>query len=157
VKQKFNLLKQNAMKTTKLISALTLGIILTGTVIAFAGNPHLNRVYPQGAHSIVYEVLIHQPDNGLAHNSYLVQLIDQAGRSVSPAQKYVAGVSQYNFYEEGPVTGVRIARMVLVGNNDSSAGFSGLTCKKDVKAGTFKNGSVYIFNLYPQSISPDKQ
>jgi hypothetical protein len=85
-----------------------------------------------------------------------VEITDAKGNTVAPMQVFIPGKTSYLFYEKGPVTGVRIATMVLAPtmHYNCDAEFN---VAPDVKFGTFKIGETVNFYLIPSLIrTPSK-
>jgi hypothetical protein len=137
--------KTKAMKTTKIISALSLVLVFA------AGSLFANKINDPGSANkqklITYEVKINFAANfpgALSH--FMVVITDESGRKVVPAQAYHPGVSTYTFKEAGTLRGTRIAVMVPYPANPS-----GWVVPPSVKKGTFVGGASYSFELTPLS------
>jgi hypothetical protein len=136
------------MKTKNLFSVLCLALIFTGINVSYPNNVMTDIPTGFQTASISYDVYVHLvADNGIC-NVYLIQVTDEKGRIVAPAQRYEPGVTKYNFHEQGPMRGkLRIASIV-------KAGFPHV-CVNDlytapaVKEGPFLFGHTYSFDLYP--------
>jgi hypothetical protein len=141
--------KQEAMKTTKILAALSLALMIFGMNTGFCAKTDNGNALTSAGGDIRYQVRIHIPADAAICNTYLVQLLDKNGRPVAPAQTYMQGTNQYDFYETGPVTGIRIARIVLDPHVDHIACPTELFCDPAVRIGTFLGGKSYPFDLYP--------
>jgi hypothetical protein len=135
--------KTKAMKTTKIISALSLVLVFA------AGSLFANRINDPGSADkqklITYEVIVNFTANfpgALSH--FMIVITDGTGRKVVPAQAYHPGVSTYTFKEAGTLRGTRIAVMVPYPANTS-----GWVVPPCVKKGTFVGGATYNFELTP--------
>ena len=149
------------MKTLKLKTVISLVLIIAGINFLFA-IPTNNRILIGSASGITYIVSVHFQEKIELCNSYLVQVVDDQGYSVAPAQLYQQGTATYVFHERGPAGGVRVARLV------QSPTLGHITCNydlvtaPDIKTGKFLVGRSYFFDLYPvlqtlsTSIQPSK-
>ena len=113
------------MKTAKFFSVLSLAIIFTS--VTFGSSNGLDNRNSQVSimPGITYQVVIHF--SGFTKdicNPYLVQILDETGRLVAPAQVFIKGINKYVFYEKGPALG-------------------------RIRMGPFKSGQTYSFDLYP--------
>jgi hypothetical protein len=133
------------MKTTKILFALSLAIIL----FAFNSN-NANAGTDKTKGAIKYQVNVHVDPTADLPYQMIVYITDQSGRIVDHPQVYVAGTDIYDFEEAGPQTGVRIAQIAL---NPPVPGII-LEFIPDVKKGRFEGGKVYTFNLYLKSPVP---
>ena len=138
----------------KNIFAVSLALILLGATAAFSGNVKTRNSNSSVTLNVRYQVNIHLGADLPRNNSYIVQLMDQNRRVLW--QEYRPGVNVYTFYEDGPVWGVKIARMVPNPYADSWAGLPNLICPADVMTGPFEIGRSYTFDLFPTFTSPDK-
>jgi hypothetical protein len=145
------------MKTPRITSVLSLILILAATICVNAGNPSYNSKNVNAGLGIRYQVFIILTDLGLPNNSYVIKVTDQTGKAIGPVQNFRPGQSAYTFYEQGPVDGIRIARMVPAGNIDGSVGLPTLHCLPAVIRGPFGNGRTYNFDLFPDITSPEKE
>jgi hypothetical protein len=144
------------MKTRNFLSAVTLAVIILGTSMIYAGTPGTGSSANLGGWLIRYQVNIHWTREASLCNTYMVQLVNKNGESVAPAQVYVPGQSAYTFYETGPVTGVREARLIVRPGMKHYVCEQELWTRPDFMAGTFLNGTTYKFDLYPQTVPPAK-
>jgi hypothetical protein len=89
-------------------------------------------------------------------NMYVVEILNGNGQLVAPAKPYRPGVNAYDFYEKGPVNGVRIAVLVL------APAYSHFSCETEyftapaIIKGTFLPGETYRYDLFPQT-QPNKE
>jgi hypothetical protein len=138
------------MKTTKIITAISLALILFGAT-AFAKAPDHKKAAGTTV-SVRYQVNIHFNSDKLICNTYQVELLDANGRAVAPAQYFVPGKEIYTFYEQTRQTvGLRVARLVLAPNLDRFACQQELFTAPDVKLINFVDKETYIFNLVPNA------
>ena len=136
------------MKTTKIISALSLALILFGAT-TFAGNVDKTKA-AGSAVTVRYAVTVNLATDKPICNIYQVEMLDASGRLVAPAQYYVQGKESYTFYEQTrQSSGVRIARLVLAPNLDRFACEQELFTAPDAKLISFTNSETYLFNLAP--------
>jgi hypothetical protein len=94
---------------------------------------------------INYKVIIHIDPQSVSalHNAYVV-VTDENGCFVGPAQLLARGKTEYTFCEPGPVSGVRIAKLIKGYRPQPDA----VRCADDRIKGEFNNGFVYLLNLY---------
>jgi hypothetical protein len=143
------------MKTLKLISVLSLALILFGTT-GYAKKP-ANQRAAGPAVSVRYEVNVHFNAEKPLCNTYQVELLDAGGRAVAPAQYFIPGKESYTFYEQTrQSSGIRIARLVMAPNIDRLACEQELFTAPDVKLINFIDRETYTFNLMPNS-KPEKR
>ena len=144
------------MKTIKFFSVLSLALILFGVTGAFS-----KKTDPIGSVSlqvlgIQYHVSIHPALSAAPCNTYLVQVVDETGRLVAPAQVYVPGINGYSFVEKFS-TDVnrtrRIAMLVEVKSPQRPICTSSLFTLPAIRLGPFLAGHLYTFDLYPKSQS----
>lgn len=137
------------MKTTKKISVLSLVLIFSA--VAFASSA---AILQNAANITVNPMITHEVTVSLSAdlplcNEYLVEIVDGNGNRVSPAKAYRPGVVKYAFYERGPASGVRIARLVLKSSHGQICQFE-LFATPVIKTGQFKAGEIYRYDLFPQ-------
>ena len=105
---------------------------------------------------ITHQVIIHLP--GFTKdicNPYLVQLLDETGRQVAPAQVFIKGINKYVFYEKAPALGrTRMAALVPVSYPQHFVCPNDFFTLPDVKMGPFMTGQTYTFDLYPTIQTP---
>lgn len=138
------------MKTLKIISVLSLLLIIAGGSSAkskntpFDNNKQVNRAI------IRYEVYINIEKVDNFCNSYLVQISDENGNPVASPQVYIPGVNKYVFTETSPVRAkVRVASFEIFQNLDVLGCPINIIAKPDIKTGPFHPFETYYFNLYP--------
>jgi hypothetical protein len=144
------------MKTTKFLSVLSIALIFIGVNQGFSRKVETltYRVLPSTG--ITYDVIIHQPTFTINPcGVYLVEVADQTGRLVAPAQVFTPGIDKYTFNEKFTAVQIpqarREAKLVpIVFPGDFVCEFP-LSTRPDVKMGPFFVGQTYIFNLYPNS------
>jgi hypothetical protein len=139
------------MKTTKLLTIISLVIMLTGANAAFSkdfGNRNSQTSIMPG---ITHQVLIHFQDLSKdICNPYLVQIIDETGRLIAPAQVFIKGINKYSFYEKAPALGrTRMAVLIPVGYPQHFVCPNDFFTLPDVKMSPFKTGQTYMYDLYP--------
>ncbi|MCX6304007.1 MAG: hypothetical protein NT040_03475 [Bacteroidetes bacterium] len=146
------------MKTTKIYFALGIALIISLVNGLYAGNPASKNTQVPSNPVIRYQVYVSLPSEKAPCNLYQVEILNGNGYQVAPAKILASGVSVYEFYERGPVKGVRIARLVLapIGKD----GDHHFICDQEyftapaALAGPFENGLTYKFELFPQTQSP---
>jgi hypothetical protein len=142
------------MKATKNYLFLFAALIISAMNSAFATNPDGKASRPPVNASIRYQVRVDLPAEQSLCNVYQVEILDGRGFQVAPAKVFVAGVSLYDFYERGPVKGVRIARMVIApfgkdGDHHFICDREYFTSPVAIQ-GLFENSQTYKFELFPQ-------
>ena len=138
------------MKTLKIISVLTLLLIIAGGSSAkskntpFDNNKQVNRAI------IRYEVYINIEKIENFCSSYLVQISDENGNPVASPQVYIPGVNKYVFTETSPVKAkLRVASFEILQNSGVMGCPINIISKPDIKTGPFHPFETYYFNLYP--------
>jgi len=97
---------------------------------------------------IHYQVNIHK-NWAITHNScpMMVSITDRSNVLIGLPQLYHQNINTYDFYEIGPVSGIRKATITT-----SQSQFDNNACYavslSDSKSGTFYNGGNYVFDLY---------
>jgi len=139
------------MKTLKIVTVLSLALIVIGVNAVYSKSKNVpNKSQAPGR--IQYQVNIHPAsDLCLPLPNLFVVMTDEIGRLVAPAQLFTMGKSVYNFSEtqSGSVRyaiSTRMARLVLP---SESWQLFRLYPYPDCKTGTFSDGNIYQFNLYP--------
>lgn len=144
------------MKTTKITAALLLVLILLGINLVNAGNVGSKNRVINGVSVVRYQVNVHLPVEMKLCNLWVIQIADGNGNLVTPAQGYSTSNNSYMFYEKGPVTGTRVARLVI---SNSTLHFNcnpEFDVYPDSRTGTFTIGQTVIFDLYPGNTTPPK-
>ena len=144
------------MKATKITAVLSLVLILLGTNLLNAGNIGSKNRVINGVKLIRYQVTVHLSADIRLCNLWIVQLTDANGNLVTPVQGYNAGTNTYIFYEKGPVTGVRVARLLMSNNTMHFSCDPEFEVYPDFKTGTFAIGQTVTFDLYPSTTQPPK-
>jgi hypothetical protein len=139
------------MKTTKFFSVLSLVIIFAGTTAGFSKDVENRNSQASIMPGITYQVVIHfQTLTKDICNPYLVQILDETGRLIAPAQVFIKGINKYVFYEKTPALGrTRMAVLVPVSYPQHFVCPNDFFTLPDVKMGPFKTGQIYTFDLYP--------
>jgi hypothetical protein len=135
------------MKTTKLIFALSLALILNAGYNNMYAQQKSNNDVPEEvkARKVAYVVRIENIGKSVnLQTHYLVMMTDETGRRIAPAQTYRPGVWDYTFFENGSVRGTRVARMVQMPHVPNSPEFI-----PDSKTGIFYGGACYLFTIKP--------
>ena len=103
--------------------------------------------------AITYKVIVHMPDaTPSVLRGVFVVITDETGRLVAPAQLLLPGKTEYQFAENGPVKGIRIAKL----SNGLRPHADAWISNEDIKAGLFRNGASYLFNIYISLPVPEK-
>jgi hypothetical protein len=144
------------MKTTKFFSALSLAIIFSGITAGFSTGFENRNSKVSMMPGITHHVIIHLP--GITKdicNPYLVQLLDETGRLVAPAQVFIKGINKYVFYEKAPALGrIRMAVLVPVSYPQHFVCPNDFFTLPAVNMGPFMTGQTYTFDLYPTIQTP---
>ena len=142
------------MKTNKIFSVLSLVLIFAAVTSSFCGAID-NKNNPVASNSLVrYHVnVILQGEKPLC-NIWLVEIIDGNGRLVAPAKPYVSGVTGYDFFERGPVSGARVAVLLKNQFGDRYICETELFTNPAILFGPFLTGQTYRFDLFPTSQAP---
>lgn len=141
------------MKTANFFSVLSIVLIFAAATSAFAGNIDQKKEGPSGS-LIRYHVNVILSAETPLCNTWMVKIVDGQGRQVAPVKPYVSGVTQYEFFERGPVTGMRIALLVKYQFGDHFVCANELYTAPAVLTGSFLNGQTYRFDLFPTTQMP---
>jgi hypothetical protein len=135
------------MKKIIVLSFILAAMILLGMNVN--SSVRINNVSrPNSDMYIHYQVTVH-PDMKITHNScpLMVVITDGYNVTIGPPQLYHSDMNTYYFYELGPVTGVRKAKLTNVeGYQPDDVCYQ--ISSTDAKSGTFLNGWNYPFDLY---------
>ncbi|MCX6268898.1 MAG: hypothetical protein NTW16_16350 [Bacteroidetes bacterium] len=138
------------MKTTKIFSVLSLALILSATISASSANlKKLDSpiaVNPVIRHLVSINVLT---DKNIC-NEYLVKILDRNGRLVTPAKRFIPGVTKYEFFERGSAIGVRVAVLVPAPLNNGPLCEMVLITQPVRISGHFYPGQTYQYDLFPK-------
>jgi len=137
------------MKTLKPSIIISLVLIIAGINLLFAMPTNTRILIGPLFRGVSYNVTVHYQGEFPLCNSYLVQIVDAQGYSVAPDQIFQPGMNTYVFHERGPVSGVRIARLVESPAQGNITCTYDLVTPPDVKSGKFLVGATYFFNLFP--------
>lgn len=139
------------MKTTKFFSVLSLALIFSTAVLASSVNMNINDDRISAKPVVHHRVNVIVSSERTTCNVYLVEILDGQGRLVAPAKTYVPGVTKYDFTERGPVTGVRIAVLVLAPTLSHFACETELFTTPVIIKGDFLTGQTYRYDLFPRT------
>jgi hypothetical protein len=139
------------MKTTKIISALGLALIFSAVFSVSSVALDNSKKDQISTNSIRYHVNVIVTNDLKIFNVYLVEILDGNGRLVAPARIYKHGVTNYDFYEWGRASGVRVAKLVLAASNTHYAWETELVTTPQVILGPFAPGHTYRFDLFPRA------
>jgi hypothetical protein len=145
-----------AMKTTKIYALLTFAVIFAAATASFGaaiGGITTDDVRTKGIHHHVNVILTGEIS---LCNTYLIEIRDGSGQLVAPAQTFKPGVSGYDFYERGPSSGIRVARLVRANNGKSYICDKELFTTPAYVLGPFLNGQTYRYDLFP-SLQSNKE
>src|ERR1035438_2967151 len=137
------------MKTTTILSAISLALIFTGISTVFAKQNSKDGSGPNQTMRVKYQVTVNLAVAKTLCNTYQVEILDANGRQVVPAQIYVEGTDVYTFEEQTRQSaGIRIARLAMVTYGDRYVCEVELYTTPAVRLLTFTDGQVYPFALY---------
>ena len=142
------------MKTTKFFSILSLALIFVGITSGFSKNVEILNSQTVQVTGIRYQVTVHTNFMVSPCVPYLVQVVDETGRLVAPAQVFAPGRNIYIFNEKFSVLQIvnprREALLVPVIYPELYICPNPLYTLPDVKRGPFLAGETYNFDLYPK-------
>ena len=139
------------MKTTKIFSVLSFALIFATATSSFSGVPE-NKNNQVTANSLVrYHVNVILSSEKPLCNIWLVEILDEGGRLVAPAKPYESGVTGYDFFERGPVSGKRVAVLVKNLFGDRYICATERFTNPAILFGPFCAGKTYRFDLFPTS------
>jgi len=141
----------------RLIAAVGLALMIFGMNSAFAkgGENNTLRLKPNGTPGTIrYAVEVILSDEVSPCNIYWVTMSDFNNNLIAAPQVYIPGKKIYNFYEQGPKFGVRIARFVMSPNLDGKVCNEVLYALPSVWGGLFEGGESYPFQLVPMHRLP---
>jgi hypothetical protein len=144
------------MKTTKIYTVLSLVLIFAAVTSTFASA--IGKITSDGTvnkgirHQVNVSISVEKP----LCNTYLIEIRDGHGQLIAPAQRFVPGVSKYEFFERGPASGVRVAKLVRAEYGDRYICEYELFTTPAFVAGPFLTGQTYRYDLFP-SLQPNKQ
>ena len=140
------------MKTTKFFSILSLALIFAGITAGSSGKVEALSSRNSQSTGITYDVIIHRNYIITPCDTYVIQVVDENGRRVAPAQIFAPGIDKYSFIETISTVGHmyprRIAMLVKVIPQQPDCASPPLIALPDVKMGPFYVGQTYFFNLY---------
>jgi hypothetical protein len=142
------------MKTTKLLQAISLALIIAGMT---AVNSGIYAKQPGNAGFVANKTLVTYQVNisydGIKDqdlSGYILILVDGNGRSIAPPKSVIAGIWSYAFQENGPASGVRTARLIKAPHTLGPA----IMYQDASIHGTFDPGRTYVLTMVPFGI-PD--
>ncbi len=142
------------MKTTKIFSVLSLALIFNAALSVSAATID-NKALKVGVNPVIrHHVNVMVTNEKKICNFYLVEILDGNGRLVAPAKPYDPNVSNYDFYERGPGSGVRIAVLILAPVHSHFQCETELFTTPVMVKGPFNVGETYRYDLFPQSKPP---
>jgi hypothetical protein len=110
---------------------------------------------PGPSADITYVVSVYAPAGMQSCGTYYVTVRDEFGFPIGAQIQYQAGITDYVFREQGPVQGTRTA--VLTENLSAvSACNQVLYTQPASMKSNFRNGSSYLFELYPSYQSTEQ-
>ncbi len=138
------------MKTLKITAAISLFFFLIGMTSVFS-TPAGKLTSSFSNAGIRYQVNVQFNHDMHLCNFYQVVVVNESGKLIAPPQTFRQGTTAYYFVEAGPVSGTRIAMLII---NPDIMHFicpNELFTSPDMKRGEFLTGRTYDFNLYPQT------
>jgi hypothetical protein len=151
-----HLSKNQAMKTTKIISVLIFALILATANTVFCDIPEKPANREDKIIGVTFLVQVHLASDLALCGTYLVQLTDESGALVAPPQKFVPGVNSYLFIKDlrslpfnDLIWKSRISAMLILVSSIDSIAKVELVTPPNTKIVTFVKGKTYFFNLYP--------
>lgn len=135
------------MKTMKSISMLLLFVscAVFATTDASAGDVRNARINP--ARGIHHRVNVILPGEYNSCRTYVIEIRDGQGQLVAPGQVFNGSVETYDFYERGPATGIRFARLIEVFFGDPAECEYQLHAAPVMIIGKFNCGETYRYDL----------
>lgn len=134
------------MKTTKLSLIFSIVLIIAGiNALKAERQPGGNTSAEIKPSPIAYVVHIDNRNHFTgANQNYQIAITDETGRMVAEPQRFHSGEWYYTFYEQGPVKGTRIARMIRLPLTPGSG-----TITPCSKTGNFYGNTCYLFTIIP--------
>jgi hypothetical protein len=134
------------MKTTRHFVMISFALIFATGLIAIGGQPQSMSAMPNPHGSQVRYVVKIILTNYVPTTAgpFRIIVTDQTGKAICAAQNFVIGQQDYIFYENGSVTGTRIAQMVKTPPDPKP-----YVIKPVIKTGTFLRGHTYVFPILP--------
>jgi hypothetical protein len=143
------------MKTIKYFSVLSLVLFFLAATAGFSNKGEKPKAQSVKVLVIRYQVNVHFASDKVICNTYWVEIKDETGNLVAPAQIFVPGKIQYTFYsykkesvykERGTK---RVAMLTMDPRVRNLECENNLFTRWDVKTGLFLLGQTYTFDLYP--------
>lgn len=144
------------MKTSKYFSVLSLALIFAGVTAGFSTKVEDQNSQISKVPMIRYQVNVHLASDKAICNTYWIQVTDENGRLVAPAQVFVPGKIQYAFYSESKDRAVRERGTKRVAMLVTDPKIRNLECEinlfslPNVRTGSFLPGHTYSFDLIPE-------
>lgn len=137
-------------KILRIITALSVFFFLASGATSFA-KKHPGKPDKANHVGITYVIKITNPHGDGLCNSYYVVIKDENGNQVTESLLYHEGIDTYIFFESGPKTGARIAYLEKADNSKQYFCNNILLTQPDQITGEFRDGSVYFFQLSPDT------
>jgi hypothetical protein len=143
------------MKTTKYFSVLSLALIFASITAGFSNRGEKPIIQSLKVPMIRYQVNVHLASDKFICNTYWVEIKDETGRLIAPAQMFVPGKILYTFYSTKKESVYRERGTKRVAMLTIDPKIRNLECENnlftpwDVKTGLFLLGQTYTFDLYP--------
>ena len=139
------------MKTTKMISALSIALFFFAVTTAFSAGIGGKGDGVSNNRMVNHHVNVILTLDKVLCNTYQVEILNGKGQLVAPPKRYIPGTSGYDFYERGPVDGVRIAVLVLAPAHSHFQCEVELFTAPAMLKGIFDAGQTYRYDLFPQT------
>ncbi len=139
------------MKTKSLFSALGLSLFLASLTFASGAPVDGKKNVIQLIRGVRHHVTVYLDYEKKLCNTYLVEILDGTGQRVAPAKVFTPGIAGYDFYERGPVEGIRVAVLVPAPTLSQFVCERELFARPVMQKGIFEPGATYRYDLFPQS------
>lgn len=143
------------MKTINNFSVLGLALIFVGITAGFSKKSEDQNTKLSKVPMIRYQVNVHLYSDKPICTTYWVQITDETGRQVAPAQIFIPGKNLYTFYSDSKERGFRERGSKRIAMLVTNPKFGNLECENklftpaDAKSGLFLRGQTYSFDLFP--------
>jgi hypothetical protein len=143
------------MKTIKYFSIVSFAFIFIGVTNGFSKKSQNPNTLMSKIPVVRYQVNIHLASDKPLCNIYWVQIKDENGNLVAPAQIFVPEISQYTFYANSNEKGYNERGTKRTAILTTSPRSGNLECINElitipaVRFGLFFPGQTYSFDLFP--------
>jgi len=150
--------KQNAMKTKKTISALSLVLLFSGLISLYASSPSNMSSLPGsvlGIQKVTYIVKIdHNVDLAGFNCNYYIVISDESGKAVAAAQPFRMGQWSYVFQEYTNTAQTAHTRTATMTKDSHSICPDSYIFAPKSLNGPFDTMQTYTFVLIPEKAQP---